>query len=95
MLIITSVYLKPIEVVDKFIQEHRDFLDTYYKKGLFLASGRKATGDGGVILAKGATKEEIIQILTKDPFSREGISMYTVIEFSPNRVAEGLEKLKA
>ena len=46
MLIITSVYLKPMEVVEKFIQEHRDFLDIYYKKGLFLASGRKATGDG-------------------------------------------------
>ena len=94
MLIITSVYLKPMEVVEKFLQEHRDFLDTYYKIGLFLASGRKATGDGGVILAKGATKDEIVQILKKDPFSREEISAYTVIEFSPIRVAEGLEKLK-
>jgi len=94
MFIITSKYLKTKDLVDQFLLEHREFLDVYYKKGIFIASGRKATGDGGVILAKNCTKEEIERILREDPFSREEISKYEVIEFSPNRVAEGLEKLK-
>ena len=94
MFIITSTYQKTKDIVDKFLAEHREFLDVYYKKGIFIASGRKASGDGGVILAKDSTKEEIEKILKEDPFSREKISKYEVIEFSPNRVAEGLEKLK-
>lgn len=94
MFIITSRYLKTKDLVDQFLSEHREFLDVYYKKGIFIASGRKATGDGGVILAKNCTKEEIEIILKEDPFSREAISKYEVIEFSPNRVAEGMEILK-
>jgi uncharacterized protein YciI len=83
-----------MDVVDKFLKEHREFLDGYYKKGLFIASGRKTSGDGGVIFAKGGTKEELAEILKEDPFSRESISKYEIIEFVPNRVAEGLENLK-
>lgn len=94
MFLITSRYLKSKDMVDQFLLEHRQFLDVYYKKGIFIASGRKATGDGGVILAKNSTKEEIEIILREDPFSREKISKYEIIEFTPNRVAEGLEGLK-
>ncbi|TXT43155.1 MAG: YCII-like protein [Spirochaetes bacterium] len=94
MFVITSVYLKPLDVVDKFLKEHRDFLDAYYKKGLFIASGRKSSGGGGVIFAKGGTKEDLEKILAEDPFSREAISRYEIIEFVPNRVAEGYESLK-
>lgn len=94
MFIIMSVYLKPVDHVDRYLLEHREFLDIYYKKGIFIASGRKATGDGGVILARGATRAEIENILKDDPFTRENISRYDILEFSPNRVAEGLEKLK-
>lgn len=94
MFIITSVYLKPMDQVEKFLLEHREYLDIYYKKGIFVASGRKSSGDGGVILARGATKAEIETILKNDPFTREKISRYEILEFSPNRVAEGLEKLK-
>ena len=94
MFVITSKYLKTKDMVDQFLSEHREFLDVYYKKGIFIASGRNVTGDGGVILANNSTKEEIEKILKEDPFSRERISIYEVIEFSPNRVAEGLEKLK-
>ena len=94
MFIITSIYVKAMDQVEKFLVAHREFLDTYYKKGIFIASGRKATGDGGVILAKNCTKDDIENILKNDPFSIEDISHYEVIEFSPNRVAEGLEQLK-
>lgn len=94
MFIITSMYLKPMDQVEKHLAAHREFLDGYYKKGIFFASGRKATGDGGVILAKGGTKQEIVNILKDDPFSTENIARYEVTEFTPNRVAEGFEKLK-
>ena len=94
MVVITSVYLKSKEHVDKYLLEHREFLDIYYRKGIFIASGRKTSGDGGVIFAKGITKEEIQKILLEDPFTREGISKYEITEFVPNRVADGFENLK-
>ena len=94
MFVITSTDLKPKEIVEKFFLEHREYLDVYYKQGIFLAFGRVSSGDGGVILATGKKKDEIEKILEEDPFTREGISRYKVIEFSPIKVAEGLEKLK-
>ena len=94
MFVITSTDLKPKEIVDKYFKEHREYLDVYYKQGIFLAFGRVSSRDGGVILATGKTKEEIEEILKEDPFTREGISNYDVIEFSPIKVGEGLERLK-
>ena len=94
MFVITSTYLKSKEVVEKYVAEHREYLDECYRKGQLLASGRKATGDGGVILAKASTKAEVDEILRKDPFTREGISKYEIVEFTPTKVAEGLEGLK-
>jgi uncharacterized protein YciI len=94
MFVITSTYLKSKDIVEKYLMEHREFLDVYYKKGLIIASGRKTSGNGGVIFAKDGTKEELEKILMEDPFSREQISKYEIFEFSPNRVAEGFENLK-
>lgn len=94
MFVITSTDLKPKEIVEKFFMEHRAYLDVYYKQGIFLAFGRVSSGDGGVILATGKDIKEIERILEEDPFTREGISKYRITEFSPIKVAEGLEKLK-
>jgi len=94
MFVITSTDLKPKEIVEKYFKEHREYLHVYYKQGIFLAFGRVSSRDGGVILATGKDKEEIERILEEDPFTREGISKYRVIEFLPIMVAKGLEKLK-
>lgn len=93
MFIISSVYKKPIDVVDAFLKPHRDFLDEYFKKGVFIASGAKVPRDGGVIIAKADSKETLRKIMAEDPFTKHGVSEYEYIEFKPTKTADGYEAL--
>ena len=40
-------YKKTLEEVSKFRPEHLDFLETYYKSGKFIVSGRQTPPEGG------------------------------------------------
>ncbi|MFA6630592.1 MAG: YciI family protein, partial [Sulfuricurvum sp.] len=65
-----------------------------YALGHFLASGRKVPRTGGVILARGASCEEIEAIVTLDPFYRHGVAEYEITEFSPTMTVDALEFLR-
>lgn len=80
-------YRKPLDEVDRFISEHRQFLERHYAAGHFLISGRKVPRTGGVILAKAESRAEIEHIVRNDPFHREGIAEYQIIEFLPSMTA--------
>ena len=41
MFIVNLTYIKPLDTVEKFLEKHIDFLNQYYTKGHFIASGRK------------------------------------------------------
>jgi uncharacterized protein YciI len=83
MFFILLSYKKPLPEIDRFVAEHREFLSRYYASGHFLLSGRKEPRDGGVILAKADSRAEIEQILRNDPFHREQIADYDIVEFVP------------
>lgn len=83
MLIVKIIYTASLDEVDKYLKAHRDFLDTYYKQNLFLASGPMTPREGGVLLVKGHDKEALEAILEKDPFHLAGIARYEIIEFQP------------
>ncbi len=80
MIIIELTYKKSVEEVDKYLEEHRDFLEKYYNKGIFIASGAKQPRDGGVILAK-VTRAEGERIICDDPFHQHAIATYRITEF--------------
>ncbi|HWV14770.1 MAG TPA: YciI family protein [Cellvibrio sp.] len=88
MFIIILNYIKPLSEVNRLLDEHRTFLAQYYHAGHFFLSGPKEPRDGGIILATANTKAEIEAIISDDPFHREGIADYTIIEFIPSRAAE-------
>lgn len=88
MFLLLSRYLKPAEEVDRFIPEHRAFLDRYYDSGLFIVSGPQQPRTGGVILTADASREAIDAALAEDPFVREHISEYEIIEFSATKRAQ-------
>lgn len=92
MFLLLSRYLKPAEEVDRFIPEHRAFLDRYYDSGLFIVSGPKEPRTGGVILTADAPREAVEAALAEDPFVREGISEYEIVEFSATKRAERFVK---
>ena len=94
MFLIVLNYIKPVSEAERFLAEHREFLERYYASGHFLLSGRQVPRTGGVILAVASTREEVERIIAEDPFHREQIASFTVIEFVPTMAAAPLEGLR-
>ena len=92
MFVVLLHYVQPLTVVKKYLEEHRKFLDTHYAAGHFLASGAQVPRIGGVILVKNLSREELDVVLNEDPFYREQLATYQVIEFSPTKYAVGAQE---
>lgn len=83
-------YVQPIEEIDPLIDAHIAFLKSNYAAGRFLASGAKVPRTGGVIIAVAKDRSEIEACLPDDPFHQHGIAEYTITEFNPTMIADGL-----
>ncbi|SEC52365.1 Uncharacterized conserved protein YciI, contains a putative active-site phosphohistidine [Tenacibaculum sp. MAR_2009_124] len=90
MFIISLTYQVPLDIVDTYIEEHVTYLEEQYSAGNFMASGRKEPRTGGVILAKGECLSDIEKIIEKDPFKKQGVANYEVIEFTPSKTSKEL-----
>lgn len=93
MFIVLLTYQAPLSKVDAFVAEHRLFLEHHYASGHFLMSGRQEPRTGGVILVQAMSKIEVEQIIATDPFYREQIAHYDIIEFIPSMTAPDLTHL--
>ena len=88
MVVITSKYIKPLEVIDPLVAEHRKFLDECYKKSQLICSGPQIPRVGGLLIANVASVDEAREIMKNDPFSIHGAAEYQFIEFSPMKYDE-------
>lgn len=93
MFVISLTYKKPLEDVELHLAAHIAYLDAYYAKGVFIASGRKVPRTGGVIFAKAESRSVLEAILQQDPFYIEDVAEFDVVEFVPTKAAPGLEQL--
>ena len=93
MFIINLTYIEPLEVVEKHLQEHINFLNHYYAEGLFIASGRKNPRTRGIILMQGKNKEVVQEIIRQDPFYKNKIAQYDIIEFEVSKYCPELKTL--
>lgn len=94
LFIIQLRYLKPIAEVERFLQEHRAYLQQGYAAGVFLLSGRQEPRVGGVILMSAADRAAVDGWIAQDPFYRERIAQYTVTQWHVSMAAPGLEQLR-
>jgi uncharacterized protein YciI len=94
MFIVSLNYTRGLEEVDKHLDDHVAYLKQEYANGHFIASGRKIPRTGGIILSCLKNKDELKQILERDPFNIAGIAEYEITEFVPSMVAEGYGILK-
>lgn len=85
MFLIELTYKKDLREVDRFLKEHSDFLDRKYSEGLLIFSGRKNPRDGGLILANIASRDMVEIMIAQDPFHREQIADYRIVEFTPTK----------
>jgi uncharacterized protein YciI len=67
--------------------EHAEWVERYASAGTFLLAGPTAKGDGGVILAQAASRDELDAILLEDAFFRAGLVSHDIVEFAPRRGA--------
>jgi uncharacterized protein YciI len=90
MFIIELVYTAPLAKIDARMAAHVAFLKRHYAAGRFLVSGRKIPREGGVIVAAGGTREEIQSIVEQDPFVREKLADFRIVEFRASQRAPDL-----
>lgn len=88
MFIVSISYTSPLVRIDRFVPEHLEFLDEQYRLGHFLLSGRKVPRTGGFIMASVESRSKLDKILAQDPFRREGLAEYEVIEVAPTKSSQ-------
>ena len=93
MFIINLNYIVPLEKLDAHMTDHVKFLQKYYKKNVFVASGRKVPRTGGIILALAKSREEVEQIINEDPFHTLKLAEFSVTEFLTSQSHPDLKKL--
>jgi uncharacterized protein YciI len=81
MFIIDLTYIVPLEELDHHMADHVKYLRKYYKKNVFVASGRKVPRSGGIILALADSKEYLEKIIKEDPFYKHELAEFTITEF--------------
>src|SRR5262249_9779113 len=87
-------YIAPLDQADPLRDEHMACIAEQTEAGRFPASGPKVPRTGGVILAKTMPRDALDDVIASDPFTREGVAAYDVMEFAAMTVAEGLEWLR-
>jgi uncharacterized protein YciI len=91
MFIIELTYKVDVAEIDRHMAAHMVFVRKYYKSGHFVASGRKIPRDGGIILSRGDSREEVEAIAAEDPFCRRGLADARIIEFRVSQQADDLQ----
>jgi uncharacterized protein YciI len=92
MFIVELTYKADLAEIDAHMAAHVVFLKKYYASGNFLVSGRKIPRDGGIILAVGASRQQIEAIVEEDPFYRHGLADFRIIEFRASQRANDIQK---
>lgn len=85
MFIIILTYKKSLAYIDKYLAEHRVFLDNGYRDNFFVASGPKNPRNGGIIISQLKSRDQLKNILKQDPFNIYDLADYEIIEFSPTK----------
>lgn len=81
--IIMITYTAPIEEINKTVQSHREFLQKGYDSNHILMSGPQNPKSGGIVLARGESKEELVNFFSEDPYKINQLAEYRFIEFNP------------
>jgi len=92
MFIIELTYTASLSSIDAHMAAHVKFLKKHYASGHFLVSGRKIPRDGGIIIAVGASRDEIQTIIQQDPFHSHGLADFRIIEFRASQSADDINR---
>ena len=91
MYIILLTYLVDLTEVDKHLVGHREHLKKYYDNGTFICSGPRNPRNGGVILCKALKEDVVTKIANEDPFIKNGVASFELINFQTSNYVEAFK----
>ena len=89
MIILKSTYIAEASTLESHLAAHLEWVEAGYSSGNFLASGLRDGGIGAVIMVTGLSKDEVMDLLGRDPFVINKVSDYEVVEFETMRTEGG------
>lgn len=89
--IVESTYLRTGDDLTATTPGHRAWLDQHYRSGVFLTSGRKVDGTGGVLVCQAESEAELRALFQDDPFVLGGFAEYRFTAFTPVKRGRALE----
>ena len=92
MFVVELIYKADLKEIDAHMRAHMAWLKAHYATGTFLVSGRKVPREGGIILAVGKTRAELEAIMREDPFCKNALAEFRVIEFRASQRAADIPK---
>ena len=92
MFVVELLYKADLGEIDAHMRAHMAFLKKHYAEGRFLLSGRKIPRDGGIILSLGKSKDDVEAVMREDPFCKNGLAEFRVIEFRASQRAADIPK---
>ncbi|PWJ39958.1 YciI family protein [Sediminitomix flava] len=93
MIIIELTYKVAVEMADKYMSEHLEFINKQYELGNFIASGKKEPRTGGIILSNMESQSDLEKIMDEDPFKIHDITEFKFTKFIPSRTSEDFKFL--
>ena len=90
MIIVTLMFKKPMPEIFAKLDEHNTFLEKYFAKNKFLASGLLEDKSGGVILIMSDSIEEAKSIMKTDPFYIHDLVDLNYIFFAASKLLPNL-----
>ncbi|GKV74806.1 YciI family protein [Pseudarthrobacter sp. NCCP-2145] len=84
LFIATSTYTAPIDVIEATLGEHVAWVVDGYKSRRTLVSGRQAPPVGGAMVFLAEDPEDAQLICDSDPFVRDGLATYDIVEIVPS-----------
>jgi uncharacterized protein YciI len=93
MFIIDLTYIVPLEELDAHMAAHVKYLHKYYKKNVFVASGRKVPRTGGIILALADSIEAVEKIIAEAPFYKLELAEFNITHFLTSQFHPDLKDL--
>jgi len=79
-----SQYLVPLDEVDKYLDDHIEWLTRLDQAGRSVVTGRREPPVGGVMIISGDSIVEVRELLSSDPFQKNGCTAYHVHEVALN-----------
>ena len=92
MIIVTLTFKKTMPEIYAKLDEHNIFLDNFFAKNKFLASGLLEDKSGGIILVMSDSIEEAQSIMQKDPFYIHDLVDFEYTFFATTKLSSSLSQ---